>query len=156
MAGKQGWQPHSHLWADCLDNMGSLQPYRPPWPVAGIVLLYIYMFPSSGNIKHTSLVIVLPNMDPYYVHILLNFYNTFRSILTFLVLWRRWSQSTDWNMYQRLYKTIHLYSNTEFLYFIKQLLCLAANRYHIETQQDANDKDYLMTPPALIGGMITR
>jgi hypothetical protein len=39
------WQPHRHLWADCLDNVGSpehLTSYRPPRPVTGIALLLLF------------------------------------------------------------------------------------------------------------------
>jgi hypothetical protein len=28
-AGAYGWQPYRHLWADCLDNVGSLTSYNP-------------------------------------------------------------------------------------------------------------------------------
>jgi hypothetical protein len=42
VASAQGWQPYRHLWADCLDCVGSFlkisQPYRPPQPVTGIAL----------------------------------------------------------------------------------------------------------------------
>jgi hypothetical protein len=28
-AGAKGWQPYRHLWADCLDTVGSLTSYNP-------------------------------------------------------------------------------------------------------------------------------
>jgi hypothetical protein len=40
-AGAYGWQPHRHLWADCLENVGastSQNPMGPSRPVTGIAL----------------------------------------------------------------------------------------------------------------------
>jgi hypothetical protein len=39
-----GWQPYRHLWADCLDSVGSLtsQPYRPPRPVTRDSFAFFY------------------------------------------------------------------------------------------------------------------
>jgi hypothetical protein len=33
-----GWQSYHHLWADCLDNVGSSTSHMSPWPVIGIAL----------------------------------------------------------------------------------------------------------------------
>jgi hypothetical protein len=51
-----GWQPHSHLWADCLENVESStfhKPNEPPWPVTGIAILVT--FTSHSWEWHTML-----------------------------------------------------------------------------------------------------
>jgi hypothetical protein len=39
---RAGWQPYRHLWADCLDNVGSSTS---PWPIMGIALFFFTFFP---------------------------------------------------------------------------------------------------------------
>jgi hypothetical protein len=32
LAGAKSWQPHRHLWADCLENVGASTSHNPIWP----------------------------------------------------------------------------------------------------------------------------
>jgi hypothetical protein len=44
---ERGWQPFRHLWADCLDNMGSLMSHNPiclHGLLTGIALLFLYFY----------------------------------------------------------------------------------------------------------------
>jgi hypothetical protein len=43
--GAWGWQPHRHLWADCLENVGAStfhNPMGPSRPVTGIAFILYY------------------------------------------------------------------------------------------------------------------
>jgi hypothetical protein len=44
VAGAWGW-PHSHLWAEFLDNFS--QPFRPAWPVMGMP--FRFHLPASSS-----------------------------------------------------------------------------------------------------------
>jgi hypothetical protein len=41
-ADTKGWQPHCHLWADCLETAGASICHNPvcPWPVTGVALTF--------------------------------------------------------------------------------------------------------------------
>jgi hypothetical protein len=71
-AGAWGWQPHHHLWVDCLEKVRastSHKPYGPSRPVTGMAFKartgLIILFPASPlSSFHLSFVLYIYNFTP--------------------------------------------------------------------------------------------